>query len=188
MEDGSQANVNLQAEALRDLLLSLNNLSELIFGVGSGAAAWRPPFEEAIQQAFGTTQLTKVRLLSIEDTALFWTGICAQAHDLTVYLGYAGDRPEWPNAPAIRKLTLHHTSLCHPADKEIYSNVPPLTMPRAAGDCGSGRVTSFLSFSDRRTNDAILVITKAMPCVKTLNLADCDKDFRVQQHGLPLPG
>jgi len=53
---------------------------------------------------------------------LFWTGICDQADDVTVYLGYRPGKPEWPSAPAVRSLTLHHTVVCRSAGEpeKIY--------------------------------------------------------------------
>jgi len=136
IEGGTQANVTSEAEALRDLLLGFDNLTELVFGLGSDASH-RPPFEEAICHAFGKTQLPTVQMLNLEDTALFWTGICAQAHDLTVSLGYSSGAPGWPSAPAVRKLKLHHTSFCHAAGQDHYSEMPPET-EGIMNNCGPG--------------------------------------------------
>jgi len=109
----AQASISAEFEALHDLLLKFDNLAKLIFGLGVDATHC-PPIEQSIRRTFGTTALlSAVRALSIEDNALSWLGICPQVDDLTLYLGYCGSTGKWPIVPAVRKLTLHHTSCCH---------------------------------------------------------------------------
>ena len=142
MENGVHTNILAEVEALCDLLLKFNNLTELIFGLGADATR-RPPFEQSIRRMLGTTScLSGVRALNIEDTALFWLSICPQLDDLTLYLGYLSGTGEWPTTPTVRKLTLHNTSCCHALGRR-NAQLPPLSKESKDNDnrhtnCGPG--------------------------------------------------
>ena len=126
VENGMQANISAEVKALHDLLLKFDNLTNLTFGLGVDSTH-RPPLEQLTRRAFGTaTFLPAVRALSIEDSALFWMGICPQLDDLTLYLGHRSGTEDWPIAPAVHRLTLHNTSCCHAAGWRT-AQVPPLS-------------------------------------------------------------
>lgn len=87
--------------------------------------------------------------MNLEDTSLFWTTVCAQAHDITVHLGYSSGAPSWPSAPAVRNLKLHNTSFCHAADGsgKYYRDKPPKA-DETVGNCGSGTSDNVLVNSE----------------------------------------
>lgn len=191
IEGGVHASVAKEAAALRDLLLKFDNITDLIFGLGSYSAL-RPPLETAILHAFDGLQLPNVRRLCIEDTAMHWLRICPNVDDLTLYLGYQDGPVEWQTAPKVRKLMLHNTSCCHAEEPDYSSYVPPVSeddpqQPQANLNRGPGQYKQhplpfvFCATERQDIDIGTTVITKAFSNVKVLYLEDCDRKLEVRR-------
>jgi len=128
IEDGPNINVDEHAIALVELLMSFDNLNELVFGLGKDPWA-RPPFENSLISALRIGQpnarvLSKLTRLDIEDTALFWTSICPNVRDLTLRLGYAADGTQlesWHTAESVWSMRVFGTAYCEPQGQVIHA-------------------------------------------------------------------
>ena len=140
LEGGPSITVNEQAVALADLLVSFDNLTGFIFGLGQGPSR-RPQFEGSLISALriaqqGATILPTVTRLDIEDTAPFWITICPSIQDLTLRLGYSEDGVELDSClpvGSVRHVQVSGTAHCDQSIWETHPGLLGLKREKASG-------------------------------------------------------
>jgi len=162
IDNGPNICVKEHAVALVDLLLSFENLTGLVFGLGQDPSA-RPLFEDSLISALRvgkleTSVFSTVTRLDIEDTALFWTAVCPSVQDLTLRLGYSSDGAKldlWPVVESIRSLRVSGTAHCAQSSQVRYGW---FGIERRGHACGSGKCCLVLA---RRTNTEMLALQRS---------------------------